>query len=202
MNNYSIEVNKDLTLDVLDPLISQVIGVGYLGLEFTDSILIVYSDNTITTEMQNSIDSIIASHTATTPVVSLINTLVDSAEDTVTTSSITPSVLSSIGTPQAGSYVINFSGNIYTAGASAKGQFGIYVDGVILPETRRDISCALTLLGGLVTVSVNAIGVGTQTSAEIEVDGTQTIDVRFNSTNGGTIGFKERVLTLVQVSKL
>lgn len=130
----------------------------------------------------------------------ILETVTVNASTQTTTSSGTASVINGMTkTPLSGKYVAMFSGSIYTAGASAIGEFGLYVDGVLLTETRRDISCNLQLLGGLVTVSLNSIGVGTYTNAEVTLNGNQTIDVRFRSTNGGTIGFKERVLTLIKV---
>ena len=118
----------------------------------------------------------------------------------VTTSSSTASTISGMTyTPASGKYLVFFSGTNYTAGASAEGEFGIYLAGTLMAESRRDIKCNLTLLGGLVTISLNAIGVGTYTGTEVILDGTQTIDVKFKSNNGGTIGFGERVMTLLKV---
>lgn len=118
----------------------------------------------------------------------------------VTTSSGTASTVGSMTyTPVSGKYLVFFSGTNYTSGASAEGEFGVYVGGVLQPESRRDIKCNLTLLGGLVTISLNSIGVGTYTGTEISLDGTQTVDVKFKSNNGGTIGFGERVMTLLKV---
>lgn len=141
-------------------------------------------------------------YSSTTPLSSVPNLTTFNIIGTgsVTTSSSTPSVIGGMTvTPPKGTYVVTFNGGIYTAGASATGDFGIYVGGSLLTETRRDISCNLTLLGGLVTISLNSIGVGTNTGSQIDLDGTQTIDVRFRSTNGGTIGFNERVVTLIKV---
>lgn len=122
------------------------------------------------------------------------------AQDTTTTSSSQPAVVGSMTVkPLPGTYSADFSGSIYTDGASAQGQFGIYVDGVLVVETRRDIKCNLSLLGGLVTVSLNAIGIGTNTSTELVLNGNQTVTVQFQSNNGGTIGFIERVLRLTKV---
>lgn len=118
---------------------------------------------------------------------------------TTTSSANAATVGTMTHTPMAGVYSASFSGSIFTDGASAQGEFGIYVDGVLLPETRRDIKCNLTLLGGLVSISLNAIGVGTNTQTEIRLDGSQVIDVRFKSNNGGTIGFNERVFTLTRL---
>lgn len=129
-----------------------------------------------------------------------LDTITLNASSSTTTSSGTPSTIGGMTKiPTAGKYIAMFSGSIYTAGASATGEFGIYVNDVLLPETRRDISCNLQLLGGLVTVSLNSIGVGTYTNTEIDLNGGQIIDVKFKSTNGGTIGFKERVFTLIRV---
>lgn len=122
------------------------------------------------------------------------------ASGNVTTSSSQASTIGGMtAKPEAGTYLAQFSGGIFTAGASAVGEFGIYVDDVLLTETKRPISCNLSLLGGLVTVSLNAIGVGTQTSTEVTLNGNQTIDVKFKSTNGGTIGFAERTFQLIKV---
>lgn len=129
-----------------------------------------------------------------------LNTQITSATGNVSTSSGTASTVSGMTkTPPAGSYLVQFNGSIYTGGASAIGEFGIYKNGVLVTETRRDISCNLQLLGGLITISLNTIGVGTYTAGEIVADGNDIIDVRYRSTNGGTIGFKERVLTLIKV---
>lgn len=130
----------------------------------------------------------------------IIGTISLNSANQTTTSSATASVIGGMtATPDPGKYVALFSGSIFTGGASAVGEFGVYVDGVLLPETRRDISCNLQLLGGLVTVSLNSIGVGTYTGTQVTLNGTNTIDIRFKSTNGGTIGFKERVFTLIKV---
>lgn len=132
----------------------------------------------------------------------VLTTTTLSASSSVTTSSSTATTVGSMTTkPERGKYLANFSGSISTAGASAIGEFGFYVDGVLLPETKRPISCNLQLLGGLVTVSLNTIGVGTYTGTEVTLDGNQTIDVRFKSTNGGTIAFAERVMSLMRVNE-
>lgn len=130
-----------------------------------------------------------------------IATTTVSASGATTTSSSTPSTIGgmTIIAPVAGKYIANFSGSIYTAGASATGEFGIYIGGTLVSETRRDISCNLTLLGGLVTVSLNSIGVGTYSGTEVTLNGSQNIEVKFKSTNGGTIGFNERVFTILRV---
>lgn len=130
----------------------------------------------------------------------LIKTTNITGSGAVTTSSGTASIIGNMSiTPDAGTYLAEFNGGIYTGGASATGEFGIYIDGVLIAETRRDISCNLTLLGGLVTVSLNSIGVGTNTATQVTLNGTQAIEVRFRSTNGGIIGFNERVFTLIRV---
>lgn len=123
-----------------------------------------------------------------------------SAIGSVTTTSSTASVIGSMTlTPPSGRYLAMFNGSISTGGASASGEFGIYKDGVLIDETKRPISCNLSLLGGLVTISLNTIGVGTYSGTEIILNGSQTIDVRFKSTNGGTIGFNERVFSIIKV---
>lgn len=129
-----------------------------------------------------------------------LSTYVAASQSQTTTSSSTPSTVGSMThTPPPGVYAAQFSGNVYTDGASAQGEFGIYLNGTLIPETRRDIKCNLSLLGGLVTISLNAIGVGTNTMLEIALDGSQTIDVRFKSNNGGTIGFVERTFSLTRL---
>lgn len=130
----------------------------------------------------------------------VVGTVMVSAVGAISTSSSTPTTLSGMTIkPPSGTYIVQFNGSITTNGASAIGTFGIYVNGTLLPETNRPISCNLQLLGGLVTVSLNAIGVGTFTGTQLTVDGTQTVDIRYLSTNGGTIGFNERVMTLMKV---
>lgn len=130
----------------------------------------------------------------------ILETITKTATDSVTTSSSQPSTVGSMtDVPKKGRYLAFFNGAITTNGASASGKFGFYVNGVAVNESIRPISCNLVLLGGLVTISLNTIGVGTYCGTEIDLDGTQTIDVRFFSTNGGTIGFNERTMTLVKV---
>lgn len=131
---------------------------------------------------------------------SILGTTTVSATSTATTSSGTTSIIPGMTLMTAsGKYIALFNGNIYTSGASSKGEFAIYVDGVIVTETKRAISCNLTLLGGLVTVSLNEIGVGTYTGTELNLTDNQVVTVQFRSTNGGTIGFAERVFTLMKV---
>lgn len=154
-----------------------------------------------TTESQWSAALAPYSSIPTLPVAKILDCYNISDSNQVTTSSSNPAVINGMTKkPDLGTYIILFNGSIYTDGASATGEFGIYIDGVLISETRRDISCNLTLLGGLVTISLNAIGVGTYTGTRVDLNGSQTIDVRFRSTNGGTIGFKEKVLTLLKVA--
>lgn len=134
------------------------------------------------------------------PVLPYLKTIVKTATDSVTTSSSTPATVSGMtDQPEAGTYMVDFNASISTGGASASGKFGIYVDDVVVSETLRPISCNLVLLGGLVTISLNNIGLGTKTGSEIVLNGSQTIDIKYFSTNGGTIGFAERVFTLIKV---
>ncbi len=141
------------------------------------------------------------SQTVTNSLRTIVATQNITASSTTTTSSSSAAVISGMERNlTAGKYLATFTGNIYTAGASATGEFGIYLNGSLIANTRRDIFCNLTLLGGLVTVSLNAIGVGTTTGTELTVNENDLVDVRFRSTNGGTIGFKERSLTLIKVA--
>lgn len=130
-----------------------------------------------------------------------LNTTFLSATGSVTTSSASAVTVSGMTVkPSSGSYLAFFNGSVSTNGASAAGQFGLYVDGVLISETKRDISCNLQLLGGLVSVSLNTIAVGTYTGGKITLDGSQTLDLKYRSTNGGTIGFLERTLMLIKVN--
>lgn len=151
------------------------------------------SENTWTQEL-----SMYSNVTVNTPRTNIITQTV-SATATITNSTSTLATLLSI-VPQAGTYLADFNASINTGGASATGEFGIYVNGSLLVETKRPISCNLQLLGGLVSISLNNIAIGTNTATEITLDGTQTVEVKFKSTNGGQIGFAERVLTLIKVS--
>lgn len=127
-----------------------------------------------------------------------VTTLTTNATSTITNSTSTLATLLTLN-PPAGTYLADFNGSVNTGGASATGEFGIYINGSLLTETKRPISCNLQLLGGLVSISLNNIAVGTNTATEVTLDGTQTVDVKFKSTNGGQIGFAERVLTLLKV---
>lgn len=139
-------------------------------------------------------------HNPAPNILASLKTITKNAIDNVTTSSATPSLISGMyDTPEAGTYLAFFNASISTNGASASGKFGFYVDDAALGETIRPISCNLQLLGGLVTISLNTIGVGTYTGTEVILNGNQKIDVKFFSTNGGTIGFTERVMTLLKV---
>lgn len=176
-----------ITVDILDSL-----GATIGSLSFPDG------TDTAT------IDAALALYTVTSPITPInpdITAITLSGTGQVTTSAGTPTVVSGMTIkPISGTYIVQFSGSVNTNGSSASGTFGFYVDGTLLSETNRPISCNLSLLGGLVTVSINAIGVGTYTGTQVTLNGTQTLDVRFSSTNGGTIGFNERVLTLIKVS--
>lgn len=130
-----------------------------------------------------------------------INSLVLTGSGAVTTSSGTPSLVPGMTTkPAPGAYLVFFNGSASTNGANASGSFGLYKDGVLLTETKRDISCQLQLLGGLVSISLNTIAVGTYSGGKITVDGTNTIELKYLSANGGTIGFSDRTMMLIRVS--
>lgn len=152
----------------------------------------------------STINAAVALYTVANPVTvkpAVLNTITLSQTSAITNSASTPQVMQGLSDiPPKGTYVVQFSGSVNTNGSSASGTFGIFVNGTLLPETNRPVSCNLSLLGGLVTVSINAIGVGTYSGTQVSLDGNSTIDVRFASTNGGTIGFNERVLTLIQVA--
>jgi hypothetical protein len=136
----------------------------------------------------------------TVPPVPAVEAMAITETGSVTTSSGTESVVGGLSNkPVSGTYSIDFTANAFTGGTSAQGEFGLYVDGVLLPETRRELKCSLSLLGGLVTVSLNTIGVGTCTGSLVQLNGNQTVEVKFKSNNGGTIGFSERVLKLLKV---
>jgi hypothetical protein len=153
---------------------------------------------------QGTINAALALYTVASPVIPrtpLLNTITISQTGQVTTSAASPQTLQGMScTPAAGTYIVQFSGSVNTNGSSASGTFGVYVNGILIPETNRPISCNLSLLGGLVSISLNAIGVGTYSGTQIVLDGNSVLDVRFSSTNGGTIGFNERVLTLLKVA--
>lgn len=160
--------------------------------------------NVLTSLPENIVNEILALY-STLPrniIIPDIDTIVLSQTGQTTTSAATPTTMSGMTcVPPAGTYLVFFSGSVNTSGSSASGTFGIYINAVLLPETNRPISCNLSLLGGLVSISVNAIGVGTYTGTQVILDGNSTLDVRFASTNGGVIGFSERVLTLIQVAQ-
>lgn len=150
----------------------------------------------------NIINQILSQYSSSivSPTLALINTIILSQTATATTSAATPTPLGGMScVPAKGTYLAFFSGSVNTTGSSASGTFGIYVNGSLLPETNRPVSCNLSLLGGLVSVSINSIGVGTYTGTQVTLDGNSTLDVRFASTNGGVIGFAERTFTMMKV---
>lgn len=129
-----------------------------------------------------------------------IDTLVLTGSGSVTTSSGQPSLVPGMtAKPTAGSWLIFFNGSASTNGANAAGSFGLYKDGVLITETKRDISCQLQLLGGLVSISLNTIAVGTYSGGKVIVDGTNTIELKYLSSNSGTIGFSDRTMMLIKV---
>lgn len=172
--------------NVLDPL-SNVIGT----LTFPDGT----SEDAITAALS------IYSSAVIDPIVEGVKTLAISSTSTTTTSSSTYTTISEMTLiPPKGTYIVSYSGSVNTGGSNASGSFAVHVNGTIVSDTRRDISCTLSLLGGLVTISTNAIALGTYSGSRIQMNGTDTLDVRFKSTNGGTISFLERTLTLMKVS--
>lgn len=129
-----------------------------------------------------------------------INSLVLTGSTPVTTSSATPSLVSGMTIkPAPGSYLVFFNGSASTNGANASGSFGLYLNGILISETKRDISCQLQLLGGLVSISLNTIAVGTYSGGKVTMDGTNTLELRYFSANGGTIGFSDRTMMLIKV---
>lgn len=128
-----------------------------------------------------------------------LDTYYVSSTSVVSTSSTTMALVGSMTvTPPAGSYLIFFGAKANTSGVNAQSEYGIYVGGTLVPETKRELSCSLTLLG-VITVSLNTIGVEARTSSRISVDGTQTVEIKFRSVNGVAVSFGERSLTLVRV---
>lgn len=129
-----------------------------------------------------------------------INTSVLTSSAPVTTSSASPTLVSGMTTkPSAGNYLVFFNGSASTNGANAAGSFGLYLNSVLIPETKRDISCNLQLLGGLVSISLNTIAVGTYSGGKVTMDGNSTLELKYYSSNGGTIGFSDRTMMLVKV---
>lgn len=159
---------------------------------YYDKVTDVFYPPMTTTRIENFVEETIVETNPTIPSYYVKSTA------NITTSSATPSVLLTI-TPAAGIYIVQFSGSANTVGASAAGSFGIYLNGSLIADTARPISCNLQLLGGLVTISLNNIAVGSYTGSQVTLNGTDVIDIRFRSTNGGTIGFTERSMILMNI---
>lgn len=152
---------------------------------------------------QQEIDELLEIYATENPIPEeqpLINSTNVGETSPITTSSSTESIVGNMQLqPSKGKYIAIFSGNIYTGGASAQGEFGIYLNDILISDTRREIKCNLSLLGGLVTISLNTIGVGTYTATQVELSGGDIISVKFKSNNGLSIGFAERTFMLLQV---
>lgn len=103
-------------------------------------------------------------------------------------------------TPVAGTYFVIFNGHATTSGASAGGLFSLAVAGSTQADSVREISCNLTLLGGLVTVSLFTIGSSMSCVSRIVVNGSQAITAQFKSSTGGTINVQEKTMTLIRVA--
>lgn len=131
------------------------------------------------------------------------NTSIIYVSDTGTQSSTSTSyanITTMTSTPASGTYLVIFNGHATTTGASAGGLFAIAVAGSVQSDSIREVSTNLTLLGGLVTISVNTIGASVTCITKVTVNGSQAITAQFKSTNGGTINIQERNLTLTKIS--
>lgn len=117
----------------------------------------------------------------------------------VSTSSTTYTTVTGMSiTPVAGTYLVIFNTRATTTGASAQAEFALFNAGTRVTESTREVSCNIQLLG-LITISLNTIGTSGTSVAVITVNGSQAIDTRFRSVNGGSITFTERNLTLLRI---
>lgn len=126
--------------------------------------------------------------------------LVSSTSSQNTTSTTYANINSMTLTPAAGNYLVIFNGRASTSGASAGGLFGIAVAGSLQADSVREVSTNLTLLGGLVTISLNTVAASVTCVSLVTVNGSQAITSQFKSTTGGTINIGERNLTVLKIS--
>lgn len=123
-----------------------------------------------------------------------------SSTSTASTSSSSFSLVGGMTiTPPSGDYLVFFGAKANTSGVNAQSEYGIFIDGVIVAETKRELSCTLSLLG-IITISLNTIGVEARTSSKVTVNGSQSIEIKFRSVNGVSVSFGEKSLTIVRVS--
>lgn len=120
-----------------------------------------------------------------------------SSNSTVSTTSGTYSVVSGMTTtPAAGTYFVLFTGTFRIADNNADGNFAIFKAGTIVTESTRRLFTTVSILLGLLN---NSIGASGTPMAVVTVDGTQTIDGRFRSTNGNAISCDNRTMILIRV---
>lgn len=118
-----------------------------------------------------------------------------SGTSTVQTTSSTYSTISGMSvTPPAGSYIVTFSGNVFATGIPHSGNVSFFLDSTQINTTIRTIEYTAPLLG----TSTNAISAG-HISDIVEFNGSQTLTVRFNRTDG-TIYCAARTLILIRVN--
>ncbi len=107
-----------------------------------------------------------------------------------------------VKTPAAGRWLVIFNARAVTTGASTQGEFQIYKNDIAIVETLQEVSCNLVLLGGLVTISLNTVGGNATCIGDVLCNGTDVIDVKWRSANGGTVAVSSRVLYMVKVNSV
>lgn len=127
-------------------------------------------------------------------------TSVTSTSNQTSTSTTYANINTMTLTPAAGTYLVTFNGRASTSGVSAGGLFALAIGGVIQTDSVREVSCNITLLGGLVTVSVNTVANSVTCLSVLTVNGSQTITAQFKSTTGGTINIGERTMYIVRTA--
>ncbi len=113
-----------------------------------------------------------------------------------TTTSTTFSVVGgmSITAVVGGRYELVFSATVYTDSNNATGELSVFINGVQNTNSTRDIQAI-----GAGLASVSDVRVPGELTNRFDVNPGDTLDIRFRSVNGGTIGIGNRNYILRRV---
>lgn len=122
------------------------------------------------------------------------------ATSTVTTSSATFSVISGMTTtPIAGTYLIQYSGSMaITSGVNGSAEIAIFQNGTVVTHTTRTMSLTVALALGLIGTAAVAPS-GSDTTAIVTLNGSETIDVRFRSVSGDPFRCTSRSMQIIKI---
>lgn len=122
------------------------------------------------------------------------------ATSPVTTSSGTFSVISDMtSTPAAGVYLVQYSGSMaITSGVNGSAEIALFQNGTVISHTTRTTSLTVALALGLIgTAAVSPSG--SDTTAIVTLNGSETIDARFRSVTGDPFRCSTRSMQLIKI---